>query len=106
MRSMTVLAVAAAISATLSAAPRAEEPADSHGNAPSSLKRVYQPNETMTRATDIGKLDAGAADRGKQAVGPASPDGGGLTPGAADRGKQAVGPAAPGGGDQPTPPRN
>jgi len=77
MRSITVLALAAAVSGLLAVAARADDPANSTDSGQMSLKRIYQPDAKMLRAPDAGSLTPGAEKRGLQAVGPAGPATGG-----------------------------
>ena len=74
MRSITMLAVAAAISGLLAVAARADDPADSTGNAQTGLKRIYEPDaKMMLRAPGAASLTPGAERRGLQPVDPTGP---------------------------------
>jgi hypothetical protein len=74
MRSITMIAVAAAISGLLAVAARADDLADSTGNAQTGMKRIYEPDaKMMLRAPGAASLTPGAEKRGLQTVDPAGP---------------------------------
>ncbi len=74
MRSITMLAVAAAISGLLAVAARADDPTHSTGDAQTGVKRIYEPDaKMMLRTPGAARLTPGAERRGLQTVDPAGP---------------------------------
>src|SRR5262249_35137885 len=74
MRSITVLAAAAVLSALLTVAARAQDAATSSGTPNIDQKTPYQPNpKMMMRAPGAASLTPGAEKRGLQTVDPAGP---------------------------------